>query len=100
MSGDATRREAIGGGIEVISFGCRLNTFEAEVMKREAGAAGLGAEGQPAIIINTCAVTAEAVRALTLGGPAAGHVTASIVWSGAIIAVFGTIAVRLYRRAV
>jgi ABC-2 type transport system permease protein len=45
-------------------------------------------------------VTAEAVRALTLGGPAAGHVTASIVWSGAIIAVFGTIAVRLYRRAV
>ncbi len=50
------------GGIEVISFGCRLNTFEAEVMKREAGAAGLGADGQTAIIINTCAVTAEAVR--------------------------------------
>ena len=29
--------------IDVISFGCRLNTFEAEIMKREAAAAGLGA---------------------------------------------------------
>ena len=45
-------------------------------------------------------VTADAVRALTLGGPAAADVMASMAWSGAIIAVFGTIAVRLYRRAV
>ena len=44
--------------------------------------------------------TASAVRALTLGGPAAGDVVASIVWSVSIIVVFGTIAVRLYRRAV
>ena len=44
--------------------------------------------------------TASAVRALTLGGPAAGDVIASIAWSVGIIAVFGTIAVRLYRRAV
>ncbi len=44
--------------------------------------------------------TASAVRALTLGGPAAGYVIASIAWSIGIIAVFGTIAVRLYRRAV
>ena len=44
--------------------------------------------------------TASAVRALTLGGPAAGDVVASIVWSLSIIAVFGTVAVRLYRRAV
>ena len=44
--------------------------------------------------------TASAVRALTLGGPAAAHVVASIAWSVGIIAVFGTIAVRLYRRAV
>ena len=45
-------------------------------------------------------VTASAVRALTLGGPASGDVIASIAWSVAIIAVFGTISVRLYRRAV
>ncbi|MCM2502435.1 tRNA (N(6)-L-threonylcarbamoyladenosine(37)-C(2))-methylthiotransferase MtaB [Aureimonas altamirensis] len=49
--------------IDVISFGCRLNTYEAEIMKREAEAAGLGAaDAAPAIIINTCAVTGEAVR--------------------------------------
>ena len=45
-------------------------------------------------------VTASAVRALTLGGPASGDVVASIAWSVGIIAVFGTISVRLYRRAV
>ncbi|HEY7762147.1 MAG TPA: ABC transporter permease [Actinomycetota bacterium] len=45
-------------------------------------------------------VTASAVRALTLGGPAAGDVIASISWSVAIIAVFGALSVRLYRRAV
>ena len=45
-------------------------------------------------------VTASAVRALTLGGPAAGDVIASIAWSVGLIAVFGTISVRLYRRAV
>ncbi len=49
-------------GIEVVSFGCRLNTYEAEVMKREAGAAGLGEDGRKAILINSCAVTGEAVR--------------------------------------
>ncbi|WP_246333258.1 tRNA (N(6)-L-threonylcarbamoyladenosine(37)-C(2))-methylthiotransferase MtaB [Aureimonas mangrovi] len=49
-------------GVEVVSFGCRLNTYEAEVMKREAGAAGLGEDGRKAILINSCAVTAEAVR--------------------------------------
>jgi len=45
-------------------------------------------------------VTASAVRALTLGGPAADDVIASIAWSVALIAIFGTISVRLYRRAV
>ena len=45
-------------------------------------------------------ITAEAVRRLTLGGPAAADVMASLAWSVAIIAVFGPIAVRLYRRAV
>ncbi len=44
--------------IDVVTFGCRLNSYESEVMKREAEAAGL----DDAILINTCAVTGEAVR--------------------------------------
>ena len=42
----------------VVSFGCRLNAWEAEAMKAQAAAAGLN----ETIIVNTCAVTAEAVR--------------------------------------
>jgi threonylcarbamoyladenosine tRNA methylthiotransferase MtaB len=42
--------------IEVITFGCRLNAYESEAIK--ARAAGL----ENAVIVNTCAVTAEAVR--------------------------------------
>ncbi len=53
---DATR------GIDVVTFGCRLNTYESEVMKREAEAAGLGELNGGAVVFNTCAVTAEAVR--------------------------------------
>lgn len=48
--------------VEVVTFGCRLNTYESEVMKREADDAGLGTLENGAIIFNTCAVTAEAVR--------------------------------------
>ena len=48
--------------VEIVTFGCRLNTYESEVMRREAEAAGLGALDDGAIIFNTCAVTAEAVR--------------------------------------
>lgn len=48
--------------VDVVTFGCRLNTYESEVMKREADAAGLGALESGAIIFNTCAVTSEAVR--------------------------------------
>ncbi|WDR07415.1 tRNA (N(6)-L-threonylcarbamoyladenosine(37)-C(2))-methylthiotransferase MtaB [Devosia rhodophyticola] len=44
--------------VETLTFGCRLNAYEGEVMKVEAEKAGL----EDAIIINTCAVTAEAVR--------------------------------------
>ncbi|KKC35089.1 2-methylthioadenine synthase [Devosia epidermidihirudinis] len=44
--------------VETLTFGCRLNAYEAEVMKSEAEKAGL----DNAIIVNTCAVTAEAVR--------------------------------------
>lgn len=49
-------------GIEVVTFGCRLNTFESEVMRREAETAGLGQLKDGAVIFNTCAVTGEAVR--------------------------------------
>jgi threonylcarbamoyladenosine tRNA methylthiotransferase MtaB len=44
--------------IEIITFGCRLNAYESEVMRKHADAAGLS----DAVIVNTCAVTAEAVR--------------------------------------
>jgi len=45
-------------GVEVITFGCRLNTYESEVMRAEAEKAGLN----NAVLVNTCAVTSEAVR--------------------------------------
>jgi ABC transporter DrrB family efflux protein len=45
-------------------------------------------------------VTAEAVRALTIGGPASSLVLKAILWSVLIIAIFAPIAVRLYRKAV
>ena len=42
----------------LLSFGCRLNTYESEAMRDLASKAGQGS----AIIVNTCAVTAEAER--------------------------------------
>lgn len=44
--------------VDIVTFGCRLNTYESEVMKNHALAAGL----TDTIIINTCAVTAEAEK--------------------------------------
>lgn len=44
--------------VKVITFGCRLNTYESEVIKTHADSAGL----EDAVIFNTCAVTAEATR--------------------------------------
>jgi threonylcarbamoyladenosine tRNA methylthiotransferase MtaB len=44
--------------LEIVTFGCRLNAYESEVMREHANAAGLG----EAVIVNTCAVTGEAVR--------------------------------------
>lgn len=41
---------------EILTFGCRLNTFESEVMRRHTTALG------NTIIVNTCAVTTEAER--------------------------------------
>src|SRR3954449_3628528 len=52
---------AICGGrmsVEVVTFGCRLNTYESEVIRNAATSAGV----ENTIIVNTCAVTAEAVR--------------------------------------
>jgi threonylcarbamoyladenosine tRNA methylthiotransferase MtaB len=43
---------------EVVTFGCRLNAYESEVVRAHARAAGLS----DTVIVNTCAVTAEAVR--------------------------------------
>ena len=44
--------------LDVINFGCRLNAYESQVIRDQAQAAGL----RNAVIINTCAVTNEAVR--------------------------------------
>ena len=46
--------------IDVVTFGCRLNTYESEVIRRNAAAAGLDAGD--VVIVNTCAVTGEAER--------------------------------------
>ena len=45
-------------GVEIVTFGCRLNTHESEIMRNKAHEAGL----TDAVVVNTCAVTAEAVR--------------------------------------
>lgn len=42
----------------IVTMGCRLNAFESEVMRAEAAAAGVTGT----VIVNTCAVTGEAVR--------------------------------------
>lgn len=44
--------------VEIVTLGCRLNAYESEVMRDHARKAGL----EDAIIINSCAVTAEAER--------------------------------------
>src|SRR6202035_4849570 len=44
--------------VEVVTFGCRLTSAESEVIRREAERAGFN----DTVVVNTCAVTAEAVR--------------------------------------
>ena len=44
--------------VDVVTFGCRLNAYESEAIRREAAAAGV----DDVVVVNTCAVTAEAVR--------------------------------------
>ena len=45
--------------VETLTFGCRLNTVESEVLR---GHAEVSAEGRDLVVVNTCAVTAEAGR--------------------------------------
>jgi threonylcarbamoyladenosine tRNA methylthiotransferase MtaB len=44
--------------VDVVTFGCRLNAAESEVIRREAERAGFA----DTVVVNTCAVTTEAVR--------------------------------------
>jgi threonylcarbamoyladenosine tRNA methylthiotransferase MtaB len=50
--------EVLPGTPHIVTLGCRLNAYESEVMRRHALAAGL----DDVVIVNTCAVTNEAVR--------------------------------------
>ncbi len=45
-------------GAQVVTLGCRLNAYEGQVIREQAREAGL----DDAVIVNTCAVTGEAVR--------------------------------------
>jgi threonylcarbamoyladenosine tRNA methylthiotransferase MtaB len=44
--------------VDVVTFGCRLNAYESEAIQRQAEAAG----HNNLVVVNTCAVTAEATR--------------------------------------
>ncbi|MGH6828797.1 MAG: tRNA (N(6)-L-threonylcarbamoyladenosine(37)-C(2))-methylthiotransferase MtaB [Rhizomicrobium sp.] len=44
--------------VEIVTFGCRLNAYDSEVIRLRAQASGL----TNAVVVNTCAVTGEAVR--------------------------------------
>src|SRR5205823_3087695 len=54
----ASRRSRPMTPVEIVTFGCRLNAFESDVIRRLTAEAGL----RDAVIVNTCAVTAEAER--------------------------------------
>jgi threonylcarbamoyladenosine tRNA methylthiotransferase MtaB len=56
MFHEIRRREPM--SVDVITFGCRLNSAESEVIRREAERAGFA----DTVVVNSCAVTAEAVR--------------------------------------
>ena len=47
-----------GQGVDIVTFGCRLNAYESEVIRKRAAEDGLA----DAVVFNTCAVTNEAVR--------------------------------------
>jgi threonylcarbamoyladenosine tRNA methylthiotransferase MtaB len=55
---DAPVRDEDADGVRIVTFGCRLNAYESEVIRRRAAEDGLA----DAVVFNTCAVTGEAVR--------------------------------------
>jgi threonylcarbamoyladenosine tRNA methylthiotransferase MtaB len=55
---DAPVRDDDGDGVRIVTFGCRLNAYESEVIRKRAAQDGLA----DAVVFNTCAVTGEAVR--------------------------------------
>ena len=65
---------------KLITLGCRLNSYESEVMRGHAEQTGL----EDAVIINTCAVTSEAVRTArqTIRRARKDHPGASIIVTG------------------
>ena len=54
----AATAEPAGRDVQVVTFGCRLNAYESEVIRARAAEDGL----EDSVVFNTCAVTAEAVR--------------------------------------
>jgi len=56
--GNLPLRPSLKSDVEVVTFGCRLNAYESEALAARAAADGL----TDAVVFNTCAVTAEAVR--------------------------------------
>src|SRR6476469_6276908 len=57
LRGDHAQTKDNAMSVDVLTFGCRLNAFESEVIRHEAESAGLS----DTIVINSCAVTNEAV---------------------------------------
>lgn len=47
---------------EIITFGCRLNAYESEIIRKKSAEAGLQEREEDVVILNTCAVTNEALR--------------------------------------
>ena len=58
MADGSTIADAETASVEVVTFGCRLNAYESEAIRARAAEDGLS----NAVVFNTCAVTAEAVR--------------------------------------
>jgi threonylcarbamoyladenosine tRNA methylthiotransferase MtaB len=71
--------------LEVVTFGCRLNAVESAVMREAAAAAGL----EDAILVNTCAVTAEAERQArqTVRGLRRAHPGRQIIVTGCAVQI-------------
>lgn len=57
-SGEREPAQHAASPVRIITLGCRLNAYESEAMRQHAEAAGL----DDTVIVNTCAVTGEAVR--------------------------------------